>query len=76
MSLRHGQEDADKVRIFISISWNKELGAKLLQPLDRDVGVVIWSGRHAKDALSYRCKLVLSNVTQHRQVCSAVNRRT
>lgn len=53
MPLRHGQEDTDEVRIFISIRWNKKLGAKLLQPLDRDVWVVIWSGSYPKDALSY-----------------------
>jgi hypothetical protein len=53
MPLRHGQEDADEMRIFISIRWDKKLGAKLLEPLDRDVGIVTWSGRYTKDALAY-----------------------
>lgn len=53
MPLRHGQEDADEVRIFIGICWDKTLGTKQLQPLDGDVGIVIRSGRYTKNALAY-----------------------
>lgn len=53
MPLRHGQEDTDEMRIFISIRRDKKLGTKLLQPLNRDIGIVIGSDSYTKDALSY-----------------------